>query len=62
MNLGSPEILKGMSYRAAPAEMWSLAVRFMILTGEIPFPILILVRQGGAALGIKWKERLLENA
>jgi len=39
MNFGSPKILKGMSYRAEPAEMWSLGVFFFtILTGEIPFP------------------------
>lgn len=38
MNFASPEILKGSSYRAEPAEMWSLGVLlFTILTGEVPF-------------------------
>ena len=38
MNFASPEILKGLSYRAEPAEMWSLGVLlFTILTGEVPF-------------------------
>jgi hypothetical protein len=39
MNFGSPEILRGSSYCAEPAEMWSLGVLlFVILTGEVPFP------------------------
>jgi serine/threonine protein kinase len=38
MNFASPEILKGTSYRAEPAEMWSLGVLlFTILTGEVPY-------------------------
>ena len=38
MNFASPEILKGLSYRAEPAEIWSLGVLlFTILTGEVPF-------------------------
>ena len=38
MNFASPEILKGSSYRAEPAEIWSLGVLlFTILTGEVPF-------------------------
>jgi len=38
MNFASPEILKGSSYRAEPAEMWSLGVLlYTILTGEVPF-------------------------
>jgi serine/threonine protein kinase len=38
MNFASPQILKGLSYRAEPAEMWSLGVLlFTILTGEVPF-------------------------
>jgi Protein kinase domain len=57
MNFASPEILKGTSYRAEPAEMWSLGVLlFTILTGEVPF-----TDPYTAAAGRDWPRSKVEN-
>jgi hypothetical protein len=57
MNFASPEILKGTSYRAEPAEMWSLGVLlFTILTGEVPFS-----DPYAAAAGRDWPRHKVEG-
>jgi hypothetical protein len=57
MNFASPEILKGNSYQAEPAEMWSLGVLlFTILTGEVPF-----TDPYAAAQGKEWPKWKVEG-
>lgn len=58
MSFASPEIVNGTSYRAEPAEMWSLGVLlFTILTGTVPFP-----DPYTAAAGRDWPRHKLEGS